>query len=48
MEGGEGRPQEKWQDEIVENGGNIWTEKAEDREKWLQLEEAYPRGNLGK
>lgn len=44
-----GRPQERWLDEIVMVTGKKWAEKAQDREEWQALEEAFTqRGILNK
>lgn len=38
-----GRPQERWQDEIVEIAGKAWKQLATEKKQWKLLEEAYTR-----
>ncbi|KAI8434265.1 hypothetical protein MSG28_012359 [Choristoneura fumiferana] len=36
-----GRPKTRWADDIVEIAGKLWMEKANDRDYWASLEEAF-------
>ena len=40
---GKGRPITRWDDEIKKIAGQSWTKVAQDRDKWLSLEEAFTR-----
>ncbi|CAG9789585.1 unnamed protein product [Diatraea saccharalis] len=41
-----GRPLMRWQDEIVETASCSWIQKAQNRERWNPLEEAFTRGGI--
>lgn len=36
-----GRPAMRWDDDIVKVAGKTWSRAARDREKWIELEEAF-------
>ncbi|KAG6465037.1 hypothetical protein O3G_MSEX014898 [Manduca sexta] len=38
-----GRPLTRWQDEIIRIAGHDWIQKAQSRERWKSLEEAFTR-----
>lgn len=38
-----GRPLTRWEDEIIRTAGPLWTQVAQDRERWKALEEACTR-----
>jgi hypothetical protein len=36
-----GRPLQRWKDDVSAIAGNLWTRQAQDRNKWLEMEEAF-------
>ncbi|XP_059052254.1 uncharacterized protein LOC131846852 [Achroia grisella] len=36
-----GRPNGRWEDEIVRTAGKLWTRITQDRTEWKRLEEAF-------
>lgn len=39
----QGRPQERWADEILKTAGKGWVKMAQDRQEWQKMEEAFTR-----
>lgn len=38
-----GKPREKWIDDIIRKAGKDWITKAQDRQAWSKMEEAFTR-----
>lgn len=36
-----GRPRRRWRDDIVQVAGPLWTRITKDRQKWMEMEEAF-------